>query len=118
MVVRNSLGSLSGEPEQAGTTFAYGLRNPFRLAINGDANNPTVYIGDVGWTQWEEINRATGGENFGWPAFEGGEDGESFQTGRYEDLSSIQDFYATNPDVTAPTWALSLIHISEPTRPY
>ena len=89
----------------ASKVFAYGLRNPFRLAINGDANNPTVYIGDVGWTQWEEINRATGGENFGWPAFEGGEDGESFQTGRYEDLSSIQDFYATNPDVTAPTWA-------------
>ena len=89
----------------ASKVFAYGLRNPFRFAINGDADNPAVYIGDVGWTQWEEINLATGGENFGWPAFEGGEGGESFRTGRYEDLSEIQAFYATNPDVTAPTWA-------------
>ena len=83
--------------------FAYGLRNPFRFATSGTADNPTVYIGDVGWTQFEEINVARGGENFGWPAYEGGVDGESLRTGRYEDL--LQDYYATNPDVTAPTWA-------------
>ena len=95
-----------GDPDSnASKVFATGLRNPFRFAITDDPVNPAVYIGDVGWTQWEEINLARGGENFGWPAFEGGENGESFQTGRYEDLSEIQDFYATEPDVTAPTWA-------------
>ncbi len=84
--------------------FVYGLRNPFRFALNDDPNNPTVYIGDVGWTQWEEVNVGTGGENFGWPAFEGGS-GVSQQTGGYRNLAVIQDYYATNPDVTAPAHA-------------
>ena len=87
--------------------FATGLRNPFRFAISDDAANPSVYIGDVGWTQWEEVNVAQGGENFGWPAYEGGDGNESFETGRYDALSEIQAFYASNPDVVAPEWARS-----------
>ena len=83
--------------------FVYGVRNPFRFALNDDANNPQIFIGDVGWTQWEELNAGTGGENFGWPAFEGG-DGVSLQTGGYRDLAEVQAYYATNPDVTAPIW--------------
>lgn len=60
--------------------FAYGLRNPFRFAVRpgtGDTNpafgNPGVlYVGDVGWFRWEELNVVThSGLNFGWPAFEG-----------------------------------------------
>ena len=81
--------------------YAYGLRNPFRIAIN--QTDGEVFIGDVGWTQWEEINTGRGA-NFGWPAFEGG-NGVSLQTGRYRDLQVVQDYYATNPTVTAPAWA-------------
>ncbi len=46
-----------------------GLRNPFQLTVRpGTGPGPgTLYIGDVGWTAWEEINVARGGENFGWP---------------------------------------------------
>ena len=33
---------------------AYGLRNPFRFTIKPGTNE--VYIGDVGWNTWEEIN--------------------------------------------------------------
>ena len=84
--------------------FVYGVRNPFRFALNNDASNPQIFIGDVGWTQWEEINAGVGGENFGWPAFEGGS-GVSLQTGGYRDLAEVQAYYATNPDVTAPIWA-------------
>ena len=84
--------------------FVYGVRNPFRFALNDDPANPTIYIGDVGWTQWEEINVGTGGENFGWPAYEGG-NGVSNETGGYRDLAEVQQYYATNPDVTAPAWA-------------
>ncbi|MDX5435663.1 MAG: PQQ-dependent sugar dehydrogenase, partial [Pontibacter sp.] len=56
--------------------WALGLRNPFRFTIRpgtGSATNPgALYIGDVGWQDWEEINVATeGGLNFGWPLFEG-----------------------------------------------
>lgn len=48
--------------------YAYGLRNPFTLAY--DRN--TLFIGDVGWNQYEEIDVATrGGLNFGWPMTEG-----------------------------------------------
>jgi glucose/arabinose dehydrogenase/PKD repeat protein len=51
----------------------YGLRNPFRFTIRPGTND--LYIGDVGWSTWEEINRlpsaAAPVENFGWPCYEG-----------------------------------------------
>ncbi|CAM3675037.1 PQQ-dependent sugar dehydrogenase [Pontibacter korlensis] len=56
--------------------WALGLRNPFRFTVRpgtGSATHPGVlYIGDVGWQDWEEINVAPeGGLNFGWPLYEG-----------------------------------------------
>ena len=49
---------------------AAGLRNPFRFDL---AENGELWIGDVGWGQWEEINRLpdTDVPNFGWPCREG-----------------------------------------------
>lgn len=62
--------------------WALGLRNPYRFDARpgtgstdpADANPGSLYIGDVGWYRWEELSiarRAGGGENFGWPIFEG-----------------------------------------------
>ncbi|MEP7169384.1 MAG: PKD domain-containing protein [Bacteroidota bacterium] len=60
--------------------WCMGLRNPFRMTIRPGtgstditAGNPGVfYIGDVGWSTYEDVNVATGpGMNFGWPLFEG-----------------------------------------------
>lgn len=60
--------------------WALGLRNPYRASLRpgtgstnpADANPGSLYIGDVGWQLWEELNVArTGGLNFGWPNFEG-----------------------------------------------
>lgn len=59
--------------------WALGLRNPFRFDIrpgtghsNGDGFPGVLYIGDVGWNGFEEINVVTaGGQNFGWPVYEG-----------------------------------------------
>jgi chitodextrinase len=53
---------------------ADGLRNPFRLTVRPGTND--VWVGDVGWNNWEEINRlgsVTDGtvDNFGWPCYEG-----------------------------------------------
>jgi glucose/arabinose dehydrogenase/PKD repeat protein len=52
---------------------AHGLRNPFRITTRPGTNE--VWIGDVGWNSWEEIDRLaspTGAvENFGWPCYEG-----------------------------------------------
>ena len=53
---------------------AYGMRNPFRMGVRPGTNE--VWIGDVGWNVWEEINRVTtptaGVTNLGWPCYEGG----------------------------------------------
>ncbi|MCC6793873.1 MAG: PQQ-dependent sugar dehydrogenase [Candidatus Hydrogenedentes bacterium] len=53
---------------------AYGFRNPFRFTI--DQVTGGIFICDVGWNQWEEINYianplATPIKNFGWPCYEG-----------------------------------------------
>ena len=53
---------------------AHGLRNPFRFTVRPGTNE--LWIGDVGWNIWEEINRVVDGsdafvENFGWPCYEG-----------------------------------------------
>jgi glucose/arabinose dehydrogenase/PKD repeat protein len=62
----------SSEPSSwQSRVFAYGLRNPFRFALKPDAEPPTLYIGDVGWNDREEVDIASGGEDFGWPCYEG-----------------------------------------------
>jgi hypothetical protein len=53
--------------------IAYGLRNPFRATIRPGTSE--LWLGDVGWNNWEEINRLVDPlgsvENFGWPCYEG-----------------------------------------------
>lgn len=52
--------------------WARGLRNPYRFTLMpGTGPREALLIGDVGWNLWEEINLCAGGENFGWPCFEG-----------------------------------------------
>ena len=51
---------------------ATGLRNPFRIAMRPGTND--LFVGDVGWSEWEEINRMRDVErvrNYGWPCYEG-----------------------------------------------
>jgi len=49
--------------------WVWGLRNPWRFSF--DAQTGLAWIGDVGQNQREEVNRASGGENFGWNEREG-----------------------------------------------
>ncbi|MEO1497910.1 MAG: PA14 domain-containing protein [Planctomycetota bacterium] len=93
--------------------FNYGLRNPFRMAVN--PANGLPYVGDVGWTSWEEINGGEG-ENFGWPFYEGGDqsggegvDGVNRTTRGYRDLPEAQAFYNSggNAQAEPPTWSRS-----------
>src|SRR5258706_15418397 len=39
----------------AGRIIAYGLRNPFRITARPGTNE--VWVGDVGWDDWEEMDR-------------------------------------------------------------
>ncbi len=58
--------------------WALGFRNPYRFSVKPDSATPqnpagVLYVGDVGWYSAEEVNIVTrGGQNFGWPLFEGG----------------------------------------------
>jgi len=71
--------------------WQYGLRNPFRFSprpgtgnANPESRHPgTLYIGDVGWLTWEEIDISrNGGDNFGWPCHEGPAPHSGYQNAR------------------------------------
>jgi glucose/arabinose dehydrogenase len=81
---------------------AAGLRNPFRFALRPGTDE--LWIGDVGNTDWEEIDRVPAPlsapvKNFGWPCYEGaGPQGSWQSTG----LSICSSLYAQSGAVTAP----------------
>jgi glucose/arabinose dehydrogenase len=50
-------------------TFAWGLRNPFRIAFKAGSNE--FFINDVGQNVWEEIDQGIAGANYGWNTREG-----------------------------------------------
>ncbi|KAI9150960.1 hypothetical protein H9P43_009575 [Blastocladiella emersonii ATCC 22665] len=67
-----------GMPTPKLQVLARGFRNPYRFVVDPATDN--LYLGDVGFADWEEINlipsvRATGGNgannNYGWPCLEG-----------------------------------------------
>jgi glucose/arabinose dehydrogenase/PKD repeat protein len=49
--------------------WAVGFRNPFTGAF--DPATGKLFVNDVGFTTWEEINNVTAGANYGWPIEEG-----------------------------------------------
>ena len=84
--------------------IAYGLRNPFRFTFRPGTSE--IWLGDVGWNDWEEINRILNPtdatvENFGWPCYEG----DARQPG-YDswNLNICENLYAANVD-TRPFFA-------------
>ncbi len=80
-------------------TYARGLRNPFRFNLMpGTGPRETLFICDVGWNTWEELNVCKGGENFGWPCIEG--------PGPSPYFSVDPNNFCTNLAATAPllTW--------------
>ena len=51
--------------------FAWGLRNPFRIAFDPNAATTRFHINDVGQSTWEEIDLGTAGADYGWNVREG-----------------------------------------------
>jgi glucose/arabinose dehydrogenase len=89
---------------RARRVIAYGLRNPFRFAFRPGTSE--LWVGDVGWTHWEEINRfdaaARTVPNFGWPCYEGDEHQSGYDAAN---LSLCERLYTTNGAVEAPFFA-------------
>jgi glucose/arabinose dehydrogenase len=83
--------------------YNYGLRNPWRYTFDPETGEPV--IGDVGWTNWEEINTGRG-QNFGWPLYEGG-NGTSLKTEAIAGSSEFEKLYGSVSEVTAPIYAFS-----------
>ena len=83
--------------------WSYGLRNPFRFAIHPETNEP--FIGDAGWETWEELNTGRGA-NFGWPCYEGNDEGSLRQPAfehNARTAAACAELYALGAtEVTAP----------------
>jgi glucose/arabinose dehydrogenase len=85
--------------------IAYGLRNPFRITFRPGTNE--LWAGDVGWNEWEEINRAVDAtdstaENFGWPCYEGTPRQPGYDN---QNLPVCENLYGQNNAVTPPYYA-------------
>jgi glucose/arabinose dehydrogenase len=97
---------LSGNPlfsspdPNAKRVVAYGLRNPFRMTVRPGTSE--IWIGDVGWSTWEEINRVqttTSLTNFGWPCYEGAGRMSSYDN---LNLNICENLYAETGAVRSP----------------
>jgi PKD repeat protein len=82
--------------------IAHGLRNPFRFAISPDNE---LWIGDVGWSSWEELNRMTTSPstvvNFGWPCYEGAGRQPGYDSAN---LSICEGLYSAGNPVASPAF--------------
>jgi glucose/arabinose dehydrogenase len=78
--------------------LSYGLRNPFRFTLHPQSGE--VFIGDVGYSTWEEINRGAG-RNFGWPCYEGGNTVSVIQYS-YANDARCQALWAQGPTAVTP----------------
>ena len=96
--------AMAGNPQVGSTDpntrriVAYGLRNAFRFAIRPDTSD--IWLGDVGWSEWEEINRianpTSAVRNFGWPCVEGA----SSIPGSYGDFDLCSSLYQAGGSTT------------------
>ena len=94
----------SGDPN-ARRIVAYGMRNPFRFGVRPGTGE--VWIGDVGWGTWEEIERlqspTAAVTNFGWPCYEGSGRQSGYDSAN---LSICENLYAAGTGaVQAPLFA-------------
>ncbi|GDY22131.1 hypothetical protein LBMAG56_34780 [Verrucomicrobiota bacterium] len=62
--------------------WALGFRNPYTLGFKPGTSR--LFVNDVGFDRWEEINEVQRGANYGWPIYEG---------------------YSTDPNFGSPVYA-------------
>jgi hypothetical protein len=103
---------LSGNPlftstdANARRIIAYGLRNPLRFTFRPGTSE--LWVGDVGWNDWEEINRIptptdTTADNFGWPCYEGNNRQAGYDGANLSICENLYAESARSPSRTTPT---------------
>ena len=75
----------------AAKVYQLGLRNPFSMAFDENGN---LLITETGWNSFEEINSGGPGANFGWPFYEGGDNGVLEEAPGYRQFPEADAFYA------------------------
>lgn len=68
--------------------WSYGFRNPWRMSF--DRKTGDLWVGDVGWEQWEMVHKLSKGSNHGWSVNEG-----------RQPINTTLDLGPT-PNITAP----------------
>lgn len=56
-------------PNARAELYAYGLRNPWRLAV--DKLTGHIWVGNNGQDLWESVHMVNPGDNYGWSVYEG-----------------------------------------------
>ena len=64
-------GSASTPTTSCQEIFAWGLRNPYRIAFDRNDGSGRFFINDVGQNTTEEVDQGGIGRNYGWPTREG-----------------------------------------------
>jgi glucose/arabinose dehydrogenase len=93
-VTGNPMYNPQNPSSNASRIIGYGLRNPFRFTFRPGTSE--LWVGDVGWNTWEEVNRMTSptpasAVNFGWPCYEGAGRMLSYDSAN---LTICEDLYA------------------------
>ncbi|UJW85359.1 putative Ig domain-containing protein [Devosia sp. SL43] len=74
----------------ASKVWQMGLRNPYAMTFTDDGR---IMISETGWYSWEEINSGGKGANYGWPYYEGADNGEINKTPGYQTMPGASLFY-------------------------
>ena len=80
-----------GQSDARPEIWAYGLRDAWRMSFDREGR---LWVGDVGWSNKEELSVVVAGANMGWPIIEG-----DVCLRGFEDLKCT-----TTPDLTAPVY--------------
>ncbi len=91
----------NGDPtSNASRVYVSGLRNPYRFSFGGGS----LWIGDVGQGDWEEVNKGVPGASFGWPCYEGGAAGAAAANPGFSSSPACVTYVASGA-TAAPTWS-------------
>lgn len=91
----------NGDPDaNRSKVYQSGIRNSWRMTVCKTTGK--VYLGEVGWNSFEEINTGGSGANFGWPYYEG-----KGVLDAYADTPEGESWKAQGVSVTSPLYEIS-----------